>query len=80
MTMKIVIMDLKTDKTIAEYPFEFIEGNLDDDYFDEAWSIALDEDLVEESSRSNYNIRFADKEEKLEDFTNPPNQHPVPNP
>ena len=50
-----------------------------EDYFDEAWENAIDDGLVDESNRLDYDIKFVD-EENLEDLTNPPNQHPLPNP
>lgn len=76
--MKIEIFDIKSDNIIAEYTLNQLK-EIQTKTFDEAWEIAIDDDLVEESNRSNCIIRFAVAEEKLEDFTNPPNQHPLPN-
>ena len=66
--MKIEIINIEFDKPTAEYPFKLVEGNLAEDYFDEAWALAIDDGLVDESSRLNYIIQFANGAEELEDF------------
>lgn len=79
MLSKVRIIEKESNNLIAEYPIELIDDVDKEDYFDEAWENALDDGLVDESNRLDYDIKFVD-EENLEDLTNPPNQHPLPNP
>lgn len=79
MVSKVRIIEKESNNLIAEYPIELVDDLNKDDYCDEAWENAVDDGLVDESNRSDYNIQFVD-EENLEDINNPPNQHPLPNP
>ncbi|MDO8994475.1 MAG: hypothetical protein U1D41_12925 [Nitrosomonas sp.] len=80
MLSNVQIIEIASNNLIAEYSIELVDDRVKEDYFDEAWDNAVDDGLVEESSRLAYSIQFADKAEKLEELTNPPNQHPLPNP
>lgn len=79
MISKVRIIEKEANNLIAEYPVELVDDVDKEDYFDEAWENAVDDGLVDEANRSDYDIKFVDKE-NLEDLTNPPNQHPLPNP
>ncbi len=79
MLSKVRIIEKESNNLIAEYPIELFEDVDKEDCFDEAWEAAVDDGLVDESNRLDYDIKFVD-EENLEDLTNPPNQHPLPNP
>ncbi len=79
MLTKVRIIEKSSNNLITKYPIELIDDELKENYFDEAWENAVDDGLVDESNRLDYEIRFVD-EGKLEDLTNPPNQHPLPNP
>ncbi len=79
MLSKIRIIEKESNNLIAEYPIELVDDVDKEEYFDEAWENAVDDGLVDESNRSDYDIQFVD-EENLEDLTNTPNQHPLPNP
>ena len=80
MLTHVQIIEKESNKLIAEYPIELVDDELKEDYFDEAWENAVDDGLVDESTRLDYIIKFVNKEVKLEELTNPPNQDPLPNP
>ncbi|MBA3756078.1 MAG: hypothetical protein H0X02_07600 [Nitrosomonas sp.] len=80
MLSKVQIIEKSSNNLIAEYPFELIDDDLMEEYLDEAWETAIDDGLVDESARLDYEVKFVDEDEKLEELTNPPNQDPLPNP
>ena len=91
MSTKIRIIEKESNNLIAEYPIVIVEypDGIDTDvidadvikldYFDEAWENAIEDGLVDVSSRADYDFVLAD-EKNLEHLTNPPNDDPAPNP
>lgn len=65
MLSNVQIIKIASNNLIAEYSIELVDDSVEEDYFDEAWDNAVDDGLVEESSRLEYSIQFADKAEKL---------------
>ncbi len=79
MVSKIRIIENESNNLIAEYPIELVDDIDEEDYFDEAWDNAVDDGLVDESCRPDYDFKIVD-EQNLQDLTEPPNDDPAPNP
>jgi len=79
MVFKVRIIEKESNNLIAAYPIELVDDIDKEDYFDEAWENAVDDGLVDESCRSDYDFKMVD-EQNLQDLTVPPNDDPAPNP
>ncbi len=58
MLTKVRIIEKSSNNSVAEYPIELINDDLKEDYFDEAWENAVDDGLVDEANRLDYEIHF----------------------
>lgn len=60
--MNIIITEIRTNKVIATYPVS-VEGlNYEpenQEYFASAWRCAVDDGIVEDKNKKNYNFSFA---------------------
>lgn len=56
----IQIIEKSSGHKIAEYPFllEFYEDQSEQDFIDDAWELAMEEGLVDESCRENYDLEI----------------------
>lgn len=58
--MDVQIAEKKTGKSVGIFPI-FLGGSLgqsEAEYFDEAWRCAVEDDLVEQNNRADYDFRF----------------------
>jgi len=60
MLSKVRIIEKESNNLIAEYPIELVEDVDIEDFFDEAWEGAVDDGLVDESNRLDYDIKLVD--------------------
>jgi len=58
MVSKVRIIEKESNKLIAEYPIELVDDIDKEDYFDEAWENAVDEGLVVEGNRNDYDLEI----------------------
>ena len=60
MLKNVQIIEISSSHIIAEYPIELVGDELKEDYFAEAWENAVDDGLVDESNRSDYELKFVE--------------------
>lgn len=65
MIKNVQVVEKSSGRIIAQYPIiiEIIDTQ-DEHYFDEAWENAVDEDLVDEDDRNNYDIEIVGEAEE----------------
>jgi hypothetical protein len=68
MHKNIQIIENSSGRIVAQYPIiiELIDTS-DKDYFNDAWENAVEEGLVDEENRDNYDIEIVDDTEELTD-------------
>ena len=60
MLKNIQIIEINSNHIIAEYQIDLVGDELKEDYFAEAWENAVDDGLVDESNRSDYELKFVE--------------------